>query len=161
MTITHDQRLVVVERALSLLGNEYVLGAASSRQDDCSGVAMYSLKPYHRFPIHRAADMVHSPGVRTVRAGRGAVKMDEHGNTAKDHKHGKLAFPRRWLLLGDLVWYYDLRFPPHVATYVGKQHHKGRTIEHAVVNATNSERGIELIEMDEYTPRVGFGFIEH
>jgi cell wall-associated NlpC family hydrolase len=153
------QRQQVAARARKQLGKPYAYGQAGPYGYDCSGSVVAAWKPLLDLP-HNSSALVTAHPVRSVHAGAGAVKVDAQGRSATDADHGPLNWPSHWLRLGDLVFYYgDIIHPntiSHVALYVG---------DGQVVNATGivngKNLGVQLIGIDEYTPRRAFGYVAH
>lgn len=147
--VTRDQ---VVARALTQVGKPYQLYAQGPVDYDCSGSVVDAWRPYLVLP-HNSGELVKwfrdaSDGSHLIRPGL----HDGHGM-------------RHYLLPGDVVFYYGRLDMPdtvgHVATYVGTRVAPGKQMLLQVVNATDEQRGVELITIDAYATPVGFGFVRH
>jgi cell wall-associated NlpC family hydrolase len=146
-TPTRTQRINVVKRGLTCVGGPYREYSDGPVFRDCSSVPKYAWAPYLDLP-HNSVEQAHyGPPIRYVDA--------------------RFPIDGRWpladLRYGDLVFYYDLAQPQHVALYVGRRRTTRHplTLRRAVVNGTNEALGVELIGLAEYAHPVAYGFVGH
>lgn len=147
MIITDQQRQQVVERARAQVGKPYVFGSSGPHDYDCSGSALDAWRGI--------VDLPHNTGlmVRWLQARAAGSTFVPAG-----HYKGKAA--RAAMQPGDLAFYYgDVSRPDtvsHCAVYVG-----ATGGARWVVNATNEQRGVELIRLFQYARPVAFGLVGH
>lgn len=149
MEITDQVRATVVKRARAQIGKSYRFGGTGPAAYDCSGSALASWQEFLTLP-HNTGEMI-----RWFQVGMRQSTLLLPG------KHlGKSA--RSWMKPGDLVFYYGKPSDPdtvsHCAVYVGMNTETGLR---QVVNATNAERGVELINLSAYASPVAYGLINH
>lgn len=148
MIITDKQRGLVVARARGQVGKGYRFGTAGPNFYDCSGSVLDAWLPVLALP-HNSSEQVRWFADRAN--GQLLLRGTTNGQTN-----------RTYLLPGDIVFYYgDPAHNPdtvsHDAVYVGKDAQGYRV----VVNATNEERGVELIRLDAYARPTAFGLVGH
>lgn len=154
-TISKQHRKQAVDFAMEQVGKQYVFGNAGPDTWDCSGLAMVAWQQAEVELAHYTVTMAGGPG--DFVHGKVAGSVTEWLPATKRNRH--------MLLPGDLVFYYGVRAPEHVAMIqkiTDTTDDEGTVIGHRwwIVQATDEEHGVESdLRMHVYGYPSGFGLI--